>query len=373
MKQHLNPSMIRLAKSTVTMIIIISIFLATCQSGQHAINVPGQPYEKLSEYQFFTGVLSDLNPNKKVLPYDLNSPLFSDYAYKSRFVWMPEGSSSKYTTDKVLEFPEKTVLIKNFYYLNDERDPSKGRRIIETRLLINNGDKWDAHPYIWNEEQTEAYLEVIGGIQKIDWINKQGEKQQINYIIPNKNQCKSCHVTDDKQIPIGPKARNLNKVYSYVDGQMNQLEKWASIGYLSGYIASEDHPKLAVWDDPSSGTLHQRAMAYLDINCGHCHNPSGSANTSGLHLVANAPTNMSLGVFKATVSAGAGTGGHTYSIVPGRPEESIMVYRMNSTNPGAMMPELGRSIVHEEGVDLITEWIKKLEVDPNYTQSSKLQ
>jgi hypothetical protein len=82
---------------------------------------------------------------------------------------------------------------------------------------------------------------------------------------------------------------------------------------------------------------------------------------------------MSLGVFKATVSAGAGTGGYTYSIIPGKPEESIMVYRMNSTNPGAMMPELGRSIVHEEGVDLITEWIKKLEVDPNYTQSSKLQ
>jgi hypothetical protein len=102
-------------------------------------------------------------------------------------------------------------------------------------------------------------------------------------------------------------------------------------------------------------------MAYLDVNCGHCHQPEGAANTSGLNLIFGTPLSTELGVFKATVSAGAGTGGHQYSIVPGNPEESILVYRMNSTNPGAMMPELGRRLVHEEGVALMKEWSAEME------------
>jgi uncharacterized repeat protein (TIGR03806 family) len=349
------------------------IFINSCQLGQKGIAIPMKPFEKLSEYQFFKGDLANLEPNDRVIPYDLNSPLFTDYAHKARFVWMPEGTSANYTSDAVLDFPKETVLIKNFYYENDETDVAKGRNIMETRLLINRGDEWEAVGYIWNKEQTEANLEVIGDIQEVSWVNELGAPQNINYIIPNRNQCKTCHLTGKKQIPIGPKVRNLNKTYAYADGEMNQLEKWASIGYLTGYDDDANHPKVATWDDETSGSLHERAMAYLDINCGHCHNKNGSANTSGLHLIADAKADMSLGIYKATVSAGAGTGGHTYSIVPGHPEESIMVYRMNSTNPGAMMPELGRSLVHQEGVDLISDWIKNLEGDKEGEHSTSLQ
>jgi uncharacterized repeat protein (TIGR03806 family) len=346
--------------------------VSTCQTSK-SVSIPQDPYEKLSEYNFFNGTLSDLDPVETVLPYDLNTPLFTDYAYKARFVWMPEGSSANYTTNQVLDFPEKTVLMKNFYYLNDERDPSLGRHIIETRLLINRGAEWEAVTYTWNEEQTEAYRDVIGGIKEVSWFDKLGIKQDINYIIPNKNQCKSCHLTGKKQIPIGPKVSNLNKYYLYAEGAINQLEKWSEMGYLTGYQSADQHPKMAIWNDDGSGTLHQRALAYLDSNCGHCHNPNGSANTSGLHLTAGAKTDMTLGIFKATVSAGAGTGGHTYSIVPGKPDESVMIYRMNSTDPGAMMPELGRSIVHTEGVELIAEWIENLEVDSSYQQTLNLR
>ena len=349
------------------------LLVASCQSGNGGIVIPEKPYEALSEYGFFQGDLANLEPAERVLPCDLNSPLFSDYSHKARFVWMPEGSSATYTTGQVLEFPEETVLIKNFYFENDETDASKGHQRIETRLLINRGDEWEAVGYIWNEEQTDAYREVIGGIQEISWVDGGGESQSINYIIPNKNQCKSCHLAGDQQIPIGPKVRNLNKPYPYADGEMNQLEKWASVGYLTGYESTADHPKAAVWDDENSAPLHDRAIASLDINCGHCHYPDGSANTSGLHLVHGAETGIPLGIYKATVSAGAGTGGHTYSIVPGNPDESIMIYRMASTNPGAMMPELGRTVVHREGVALIREWIDSLEVDESLKPSAKLQ
>ena len=142
---------------------------------------------------------------------------------------------------------------------------------------------------------------------------------------------------------------------------MNQLEKWVQVGYLSE--SPLDVPSVAVWDNSDDYGLHERAMAYLDINCGHCHNPDGAANTSGLTLLADSDLGLTLGVYKATVSAGAGTGGHTYSIVPGDPETSIMVYRMESNNPGAMMPELGRRLVHDEGVALIADWIAAMDVD----------
>lgn len=351
-------------------LIIASLMMTRCSVGGNdgIIVIPDEPYERLSEYNFFIGDMANLEPNDRVLPYDLNSPLFSDYAKKARFVWMPEGSSANYTTEHVLDFPEGTALIKNFFYNNDNTDLSQGRRIMETRILISRGDEWDAIGYIWNDDQSDAYFEIVGDIKDVAWVDKSGYAHSVEYIIPNKNQCKGCHAYDNKQKPIGPKVRNLNKDFAYSDGKMNQLDKWAEMGYLKGYESAGDHPSVAVWDDHEKYNIHDRSMAYLDINCGHCHNPKGAANTSGLTLLADSELGLTLGVYKATVSAGAGTGGHTYSIVPGKPDESILVYRMNSDNPGAMMPEVGRRLIHHEGVQLISDWIAEMDPslgDPN--------
>lgn len=340
--------------------IAISI-LFSCSTNSEQINITDTPHQQLSDYHFFKGVTADLIPNDRVLPYDLNSPLFSDYSHKSRFIWMPAGEGATHQVNKVLSFPKGTTIIKTFYYENDERDAAKGRRLVETRLLIKNKEEdWAAHSYIWNEEQTEAYLEVIGAIKEVQWVNVKGESKKIDYIIPNKNQCKGCHYNKGKIEPIGPKLRNLNKEYAYTDTTMNQLARWANIGYLKGYDPLQPLPKLANYTDPTSGTLHERAMAYLDINCGHCHNPNGPANTTGLDLVAEAKFDLKLGIWKAPVAAGVGTGGFSYNIVPGHPETSILPYRMASTNPGAMMPELGRRMIHQEGVALIEEWIRAM-------------
>ena len=161
-------------------------------------------------------------------------------------------------------------------------------------------------------------------------------------------------------MPIGPKVRNLNKEFVFDDGTSNQLDKWAEIGYLSNLNTESNHPAVAQWDDGSI-SIHERSMAYLDINCGHCHNPKGAGSTSGLTLLADSEIGLKVGVYKPTVSAGAGTGGHSFSIVPGNADESIMIYRMSSTNPGAMMPELGRRLVHHEGVELIANWINEMD------------
>jgi hypothetical protein len=106
--------------------------------------------------------------------------------------------------------------------------------------------------------------------------------------------------------------------------------------------------------------LVARARAYLDINCAHCHSPTGPANTTALTLNPFVPSDRSVGVCKPPVAAGKGTGDRLFGIVPGQPDASIMMYRVASTEGGVMMPELGRSSVHAEGVALLRQWITSL-------------
>ena len=317
--------------------------------------------EKLSEHNFFKGKMSDLIPIDGIIPYDLNTPLFSDYAHKARFIKIPEGQKAVYNNHSVFDFPVGTVLIKNFHYPIDFRDETKGRKIMETRLLIHEEKGWKALPYIWNDEQTEALLEVAGGRKEISWVHGDGSVKNINYSVPNVNQCKGCHLKGSAMVPIGPSARQLNKDFAYGDGKMNQLLKWKAAGILDAIPENlSDCPKAPDWNNPHDGTVEERARAYLDINCAHCHNALGPANTSGLLLDIHDRDLTRLGVYKSPVSAGRGSGNNLYDVVPGKPEESITVFRMKSLDPGVMMPEMGRKMVHEEGVKAVEEWIRQL-------------
>ncbi|MCU0445639.1 MAG: hypothetical protein MUE85_12060 [Microscillaceae bacterium] len=317
--------------------------------------------EKLSDYGFFEGKMADLKPRKGVIPYDLNTPLFSDYAHKARFVKLPKNAKITYNAQEVFDFPIGTILIKNFYYDNDSRDKAKGRKILETRLLIHESEGWLALPYVWNDAQTEAYLEIAGERRDIAWLDEEGISQSLNYAIPNMNQCKGCHNRNEKMIPIGPSARQLNGDFAYPEGKANQLLYWQKLGILQGLPTDfQQVPKFPIWNKPETGTLEARARAYLDINCGHCHQPNAPASTTGLHLHIHETNLTALGIQKPPVAAGRGAGNYLYSIVPGKPEESMLIYRMESGDPGVMMPELGRKMVHQAGAALISEWIKKM-------------
>ena len=168
-------------------------------------------------------------------------------------------------------------------------------------------------------------------------------------------------------MPIGPKVRNLNKAYAYADGRLvNQVEQWQAAGKLAKGDWTAQFAPLSDWDAPSSGTVAERALAYLEVNCGHCHNPKGPAHTPGLYLGTDfQDQSAQLGICKAPVAAGKGSGGRQYSIYPGQPERSILVYRMEAKDPGVMMPEIGRAVPHQEGIALVREWIAGLEGDCN--------
>ena len=344
------------------------LYMVSCNiktSTAVVLDVAQKPFGKLSEYNFFAGMMSSLKPNARVIPYELNTPLFTDYAQKSRFMYIPEGKTVEYDTTAALPFPVGCCLIKNFYYPNDFRKADGPRRIMETRLLVHRQDGWDALDYIWNDEQTEATLENAGDIKRISWVHYDGSKREADYIIPNKNQCKGCHWNNSTTItPIGPKVRNLNRDVAFDNVTENELTHLKRIGILVHSPASpEESPRLANWSDSVKYSVHDRARAYLDVNCGHCHNPKGPAYTSGLHLNLENTNLQNLGLCKSPVAAGKGTGNRLYDIIPGSPEKSIMTYRLGSVDPGIKMPELGRGLVHQEGLELITRWIAEMTPD----------
>jgi uncharacterized repeat protein (TIGR03806 family) len=328
-------------------------FLSLTQSEKFVLD----DKENLSEYGLFEGNIAAQKPSADLLPYALNTPLFSDYAEKLRFVKLPNGSKVPYSTSSVFDFPTGTIIIKTFYYPLDMRNPNKGRRLMETRLLVHENEGWRALEYVWNDAQTDAYLEVAGEHKPVQWIDNQGKRQKIDYAIPNLNQCKGCHNRNEVMTPIGPSARQLNGDLIYADGKENQLAHWQKMGILEGLPDLKEVPKVPNWSDAKDGTLNERARAWLDINCAHCHNEQGPAKTSGMYLDIHQTDLQKLGLNKTPVAAGRGSGGRKFGIVKGKPDESMLVYRIESLDPGEMMPEVGRKMRHKEGIELVRAWI----------------
>lgn len=321
---------------------------------------------KISEFNLFADNQAQA-PNEGVVAYDLSTPLFTDYALKDRFIHVPAGTSAAYNETEVFEFPVGTVIAKTFSYPADMRKPTENLRRIETRILWHRENGWVALPYLWDDTATDAKLAVAGARVPVSWVHTDGETRSIDYLVPNMNQCKLCHENQGKLGPIGPKARYLNKNYAYPEGPVNQIDKLVSVGFLGGAPEkAADRPQPVYWDDPHSGTLAERARTYLDINCMHCHNPKGPAFTSGLDLTYFEQAAHRIGIYKPPVAAGRGSAGLKFGIVPEHPEQSILLARMESLDPGVMMPQLGRGMVHQEGIALIAEWIKSLNPD-DYT------
>lgn len=353
--------------------LMCSLILMACNSDNTTINSKTEkfepalssevadgkyPYKRLSTYGFFDGNLKDLNPIADVILYQPASSLFTDYALKSRYVHFKEGTKATITKDE-LELPIGATLIKNFFYPVDFRQPDGDRKIIETRLMVHQISGWEAYPYIWNDSQTEAILRIVGGETEVKFIDNQGQDQIINYLIPNKNQCKSCHNSSEKLVPIGVKISQLNHEIRKESNSQNQLANWTSLGVLEGFESPDAHPSWPNYEDKSLA-IDDRARAYLNINCAHCHQPEGPASTSGLFLTFDQKDPMNLGINKTPVAAGIGAGQFKFDIVPGNADESILHHRINSTQMGVAMPEIGRTSIHHEGVELIRDWINSL-------------
>ncbi len=357
---------------------------SVCNNTEGTINaaaLASENCELLSSYRLFADSTDPTShPNGTGIPYDLNTPLFSDYTSKYRFVFVPEGTQAQYTPEESLEFPVGTVITKTFALPADTAIRGiENETKIETRLLIRRSAGWVALPYVWNDSGTKATLAIAGKISQRTTIHNGKQLGPFSYHVPDMNQCKHCHQLKSvsnsgvsKFSPIGPKARHLNGDYDYgaEGGVRNQLMYWQEKGILAGLPADlSTVEKTPVYHDGDEATLASKspeelqalAKGYLDINCAHCHRPEGAASNTGLSLEywRDFDTDkFSHGVCKKPVAFGGGS--LSFDVVPGDAEKSIVHFRMKSTQPGDRMPELARSLVHEEGVALVAAWINSL-------------
>lgn len=336
-----------------------------------------RPPQQLSSFNFFRFSNGAFEYNARVVPYELNTPLFSDFALKARALWVPEGTAIEYRETGALEFPVGSAIIKTFMVADDLRSPQDSLRLVETRILLKASDGWKAYPYLWNEAQTDAEYFVRGQVEAISFIDPLGQNRTAQYLVPQKNQCLLCHeIKDDNgqryTTLIGPRARYLNRQARLGGMAQNQLQYLADEGMLTGLPALTEVPQAFDWSslDTTSTTtldaagLQRAARDYLDINCAHCHRPNATQGmTSRLWLNWDNEDTFHLGFCKEPGSAGSGAAGRQYDIVPGDAEASILIYRTETEMVGSMMPLLGRSLKHDVAAGVLRGWVDSLPPD----------
>ena len=221
-------------------------------AAQHdlARQVYQQAPRRLSEYRLFQGDPHQQQPADGVIPYDLNTPLFSDHTSKFRFIKLPADQHIDYRADGVFHFPDGTIIAKTFAYPEDFRKPDGPRRLLETRIELKQGEHWYGYAYVWNQQQTEATLALGGDELEVSWTDAQGSPTTINYEIPNANQCLNCHSQSGEFVPLGPTANNMNRLYSFAHGEENQLDYLSRLAALAAAPPSSEIAKLPRWDAP---------------------------------------------------------------------------------------------------------------------------
>ncbi len=309
-------------------------------SNSTSVTTYGPPLEftpTLSELGFFQGALSDLEPADDVQLYEIRTTLFTDYAAKQRLVKLPVGQTMRYIDSDLLPgFPNNTLIAKTFYYFLDERDPTLGKKIIETRVLLKLESGWMATDYVWNDTMTEAFRDDVGGMIPISYIDENGTTNNVDYIIPSNTDCFTCHNSFNAPKPIGMKLRNMNFIPSYAP--YNQLQYFTDNGLLLGLDDPTAISAIPNWENGTL-TLEERARAYMDVNCAHCHSPGGSV-----------PTTFMLDFRYETAFSETG-------IYANRGEIEA---RFASTSPIYRMPQLGRTSVHEEALLMLSDYLDSL-------------
>jgi len=320
------------------------------------VELSALPYETLSEYGFFVGDMVEGQPAPGVVPYEVAAPLWADGAGKGRYFLLPEGEAIGVTERDEWDFPVGSVVIKSFFIDQDRSQPGTDLRTVETRLLVHFDQGWRSLIYRWNDEQTEATRIKAGADARLPYVDGSGAAAEQLYIIPDENTCGSCHERDDVLRLLGVTTAQMNTRVERDGEVVDQLAWLDEQGVLAD--ALPDPSTLEAYASPDGdAALDERARAYLHGNCGHCHRPGGGGGASGLKFSYWETDPAQFGVCKVPAAAGPGTGGSAFDIVPGHPEQSIVVYRMASSDPEIKMPELPSLLPDTFGVDLISQWI----------------
>ncbi|GFE78015.1 hypothetical protein GCM10011487_00150 [Steroidobacter agaridevorans] len=293
-----------------------------------------------------TGCVSSTDPKQPasgLIPYAINAPFWSDGAEKDRWIALPEGQGIGVGTDGDWSFPAGTVLMKNFRI---------GTQLVETRLFMRHPDGvWGGFSYEWNAEQTQATLLEGGATRDLG-----GGR---SWIFPSEGECLDCH-TQAAGRSLGLETAQLNRSFTYpqTNRSANELTTLNHIGLLTPAIAdASTQPSLP---DPygTTGTLNDRARAYLHTNCSQCHRPGGVTSTN-LDLRYTTSLTATNACNTVPQRGDLGLGSDARVIAPGSSANSLVVNRMNRRDSSAM-PPLASLTPDTAGVSLISQWIDSL-------------
>ncbi len=290
--------------------------------------------QQLSAYGVFEEPMASLRPGERVVPYELSSELFTDYAEKQRLLRLPIDEVITIRDDGALEYPDGAVLVKTFFYPSDMRNPAASRRILETRLLVKNAGQWNAATYLWNDAQTDATLLLDGTTTTVSWLDESGQSRTTDYVVPHEGECVTCHQSDDEVVFIGPTLRNLNRAVERDGSELNQLDHLQAQGILAD-VEAASASSVPDYKDASL-SLTDRARAYLDINCAHCHSPGRWDEAARRDLDLRYATSLDQ------------TG------LTDKPDRVARQLRDGT------MPYLGTTLRHDEGVELVLEYLQNL-------------
>ncbi|MGI9292225.1 MAG: PQQ-dependent sugar dehydrogenase [Gammaproteobacteria bacterium] len=283
------------------------------------------------------------------IPYAINAPFWSDGAVKDRAMALPDGQqiSIDETQDDDWLFPERSVLIKSFEV--------EGQKI-ETRLFMLHpdglGGEWRGYSYEWDDTETSASL-VAGGKSRL---LSNGQ----TWIYPSGAECLQCH-TAAANFALGLETAQMNRKFTYPSTGL-EAEQLTTLDAIMVFDAplSGSPQSLPRLPDPfvvSTGTLEDRARAYLHTNCSFCHRPGGGT-TSNMDLryttdfVATAtcdilPQGSNLGLVNPRI------------IDPGNAANSVLSLRINRRDSNGM-PPVSSNEIDTNGVNLVNEWIASL-------------
>lgn len=326
----------------------------------------------LSATGAFTNV-QNLEVADGFIPYEMIDPFWSDGAYKTRWMAIPNDGSHDTPAEQIQwsengdwGFPIGSVIIKHFDYPIDDNDPTVTRKI-ETRFSIKstNGNFYFL-TYKWRPDESDADLVdmTVGDTTTIPVTTVGGGTRNVNWLYPSNSQCISCH-SPALGGTLGPRTRFLNKDFDYSDkgGTVgNQLVTLSELGILNQNITDTDTPGYLTHkaiDDPNA-TLDEKARSYLDNNCAYCHQPAtGNRADFDLRLF---NTLSQTGLLTAGINQTIPAMAPDQQIVfPGDASKSQLYHRANSLDPGIMMPPLAKGIVDTEGVALLEAWINQLQ------------
>ena len=290
--------------------------------------------DSLSSYGIFEGTPSNLYPSEGFELLELSSALFTDYSHKQRLVKIPSGTQMTKSSDETIDFPNGTILTKTFFYYNDERDTTLGKRIIETRLEIKENDVWNVATYIWNQNQTDAILELNGFDTPISWVDENGIGRSTMYHIPTENECMTCHQSNSKMTPLGPTLLNLNRNVERNGNTINQITHLQNLDLLNNFSVNQIG-QMVNYDDLNT-SLEERGRAYLAMNCAHCHNPDSWERSADREFDFRYETPLN---------------------------EAGILYEEDKIKRALQdreMPLIGTTMLDEEGVNLIIEYLDNL-------------